>query len=1110
MRTPQALSVWWFGLIVGCAAGLAAPRAFAQPIARDDPFSTAQGAAITVAAANGVLSNDSATAGGALDAVLVTNAANGLLLFGADGGFFYLPNDGFTGNDRFTYQAREAGVVSNIATATISVLPAGGGNVPPVAVGDSYTTDEDQTLHANTNNGVLANDTDANTNPLTAVLVDNVSSGTLTLHPNGSFDYAPAPGLSGAVTFTYQADDGVARSSTATATITVNAVDDPPATQPDSYTIAEDSPLSVDGSGVLGNDADPEGAALTAELVRNVPNGVLQFNANGSFAYTPPANFSGSTTFTYRASDSATVSGATTVTITVTPVNDPPFATNSPPTTATEGVTYRYTLGASDPDGTTPTITAPTLPTWLSFTAPATISGTPGDANVGTHGVTMSISDGIAPAVSVQWQITVAGVDNRPAIVTIPEQTATEGAPFDIDLARFVTDSDTAATSLTYAATAGVPAGVTLSAAGRLTGTPQIGASVGTRTVRFTVSDAVNTVPGQFQLAVLPAGRVDLTVTISASPNPVTLDTPTTWVLTVTNRATQVGAPGASLEATFTGEVPFTFDAPTPSYGCTLAPSGNQARLTCPLPPLPGGASSTLNFTGHGSVPGDVFASARVAVTGAAVDDTPSNDVGVTSLSIAQRVAGMPAQRIALADSRAIAVGDFNADGFDELVVATGSAQGVVVFTNVADPANPGRRTFATPPQALGGETLTTDVAIADLDRDGDLDIVTSASSGAPARVFMSSGGTFTSTSLGLVDVDSRAIGIADVNGDGFLDLVFANSGTSAVLINTGSGATFTSGAGVGPHDARGVWLVDLFGDALPELVLANGDGGAAVYRNTSGTFTFATTLATGPTTAVSSGDFNADNRADLVFARASATLPAVPSALVFLNGGNGQLFVSDELGAAMSTSLLIRDFDLDRRHDVFALNTYGARIFTNAGAGNGTFALHPQQLATPGARDAAAGKFSSDDRVDLAVVGDSVAVFINDGAGNFGEQDSNAPVIQLRGDATVDVVIDSSYSDAGATATDQEDGDITSRIVTANTVNTTVLGTYTITYTVSDLSGNAAKAVTRTVNVKPQAAAIEGGGGGALGLEVLAALLLLLWQRRVVAGAFVPRDDAA
>ncbi len=106
-----------------------------------------------------------------------------------------------------------------------------------------------------------------------------------------------------------------------------------------------------------------------------------------------------------------------------------------------------------------------------------------------------------------------------------------------------------------------MPAGLSLSAAGRLSGTPQIAASVGTHTVRFTVADGANTVPGQFRLVVVPAGRVDLAVTMSASPSPVTLDAPATWTLTVTNRAPQVGAQGASLEATFAGEVPFRFDA---------------------------------------------------------------------------------------------------------------------------------------------------------------------------------------------------------------------------------------------------------------------------------------------------------------------------------------------------------------------------------------------------------------------------------------------------------------------------------------------------------------------------------------------------------------------
>ena len=187
---------------------------------------------------------------------------------------------------------------------------------------------------------------------------------------------------------------------------------------------------------------------------------------------------------------------------------------------------------------------------------------------------------------------------------------------------------------------------------------------------------------------------------------------------------------------------------------------------------------------------------------------------------------------------------------------------------------------------------------------------------------------------------------------------------------------------------------------------------------------------------------------------------------------------------------MLVRDFNVDTRADVLAVNGAGVRIFTNAGAANGTFALHPQQLATPGARGAAAGKFSSDDRIDLAVVGDGVGVFINDGAGNFGQPDSNVPVIQLRGDATVNITIDAPYADAGATATDKEDGDITSRIVVTNAVDTKTLGTYTVTYAVTDLSGNAAAPVTRTVNVQPQPDA-QGGGGGGLGLEALAALLL-------------------
>ena len=79
---------------------------------------------------------------------------------------------------------------------------------------------------------------------------------------------------------------------------------------------------------------------------------------------------------------------------------------------------------------------------------------------------------------------------------------------------------------------------------------------------------------------------------------------------------------------------------------------------------------------------------------------------------------------------------------------------------------------------------------------------------------------------------------------------------------------------------------------------------------------------------------------------------------------------------------------------------------------------------------------------------------------------DTTIPVITLTADATVTVEVGTTYTDAGATATDNYDGDITSNIVIVNNVNTAIVGTYTVTYNVTDANGNAANEVIRTVNV--------------------------------------------
>lgn len=1097
MRAPQALARDWLGWLVCAAAVLAAaaPLHAQAPAAVNDTYGTAPTTPLTVPAASGVLANDSGAA--PLTAVLVATATNGALLLDPNGGFFYLPNIGFTGNDSFTYQAASGSTRSNVATVTIAVNSF---NDAPNAIGDSYSTNEGTVLTVAAGSGVLANDSDADGNPLTAVLASAVSSGNLTLESSGAFRYEPAAGFFGNVTFTYLADDGTERSAATTVTIVVNQVNDPPTAQADSYSTAEDTPLVVSAAnGVLANDTDPDtGTTLTAALVGSAAHGNVALQADGSFTFTPAANYSGTATFTYQARDAVAASATTTVSITVNPVNDPPFISNAPATTATEGVTYRYTLMASDPEGTVVQVTTPTLPAWLRFTAPATISGTPTQADAGAHDVVMEASDGVAPPSALRFRVTVQAVDNAPTIATIPQQTATEGAALDLDLAQFVTDSDTAAAQLRYAAVGGLPPGLALSSAGRITGTPALGTSVGTHTVRFRVEDAESEVAGQFTLIVILAGRVDLAVTLSAAPSPAPVEAPTTWTIVIANRAPATSAPGVSLSARFAGDVPFRFDAPATS-GCTLTPAANQNDLACTLGALAGGATTTITLTGRGGFAGDVFGTATVSLAGGGLDEVPSNDTATASVSLAQRVSSAPAQLIPNVSARAVTAADLNGDGFDDLAVATESGQGLLVFGNVADPANASQRMLTTTPQALGGEPLGNDIAAADIDRDGDVDLVVAAGAGAPDRVYLNGGSSFVSSSLGAANVDSRAVTTGDVNGDAFVDIVIATPTGASLLVNSGSGASFAAPQTVGTGDTRDLLLVDLSGDGLPELVLASGGGNAAVYRNSgAGVFSLEANLATGPTRSVATGDFNADGRADLVFGREIATGLAAPSALVWLNaaGNAGQFFIGDELGAAPTTGTLVRDFNLDGRADVLATNVHGARLFTNAGAANGTLALHPQLLATPGGRGATAGKFSNDERIDVAVVGTDVAVFVNDGAGNFGSGDTTPPTLTLRGEASVSITIDSTYSDAGATATDAVDGDITSRIVVANPVDIATLGTYTITYNVSDLSGNAAPPVTRTVTVGPQAGA-DGGGGGALGGEVAAALLLAAWLLR-------------
>jgi VCBS repeat-containing protein len=136
------------------------------------------------------------------------------------------------------------------------------------------------------------------------------------------------------LTATYSGDASFERSSD-TESHQVVAPNSPPNSNDDSYSTSEDAAqLSISAPGVLGNDTDPDGNSLQAEKVSDPSNGTLTLHANGSFEYTPNANFSGDDSFTYRASDGSATSTPSTVHITVQPVNDAPSFQAGPDQTA--------------------------------------------------------------------------------------------------------------------------------------------------------------------------------------------------------------------------------------------------------------------------------------------------------------------------------------------------------------------------------------------------------------------------------------------------------------------------------------------------------------------------------------------------------------------------------------------------------------------------------------------------------------------------------------------------------------------------------------------------------------------------------------------------------
>ena len=265
-------------------------------------------------------------------------AQGGSITLASDGSFTYTPPSGFDGVDTFDYTVTD-GALTDSATLTFNVAP----------VNDQPTVDTPIADQSDADAGTVSldvsgsfSDPDGNTLTFSAT---GLPAG-LTIDPNtgiisGTIDNSAS--VSGPYTVIVTANDGQGQpNSTVSDTFEWTVTNPVPIAGDDAFTTNEDTALS---DTVAGNDSDPDGDTLTYTVDTGPANGSLVLNTDGTFTYTPNANFDGTDTFTYIADDGEGGTDTATVTITITSVNDAPQGSDNTITLLEDG---SHTFAASD------------------------------------------------------------------------------------------------------------------------------------------------------------------------------------------------------------------------------------------------------------------------------------------------------------------------------------------------------------------------------------------------------------------------------------------------------------------------------------------------------------------------------------------------------------------------------------------------------------------------------------------------------------------------------------------------------------------------------------------------------------------------------------------
>ena len=285
--------------------------------------------------------------GQAVTFAITSDPTNGIatLVTSANGtDITYTPNANFFGTDNFAYTASNETYTSEPATITIVVE---GEDDEPTTNDITASTNEDVSVELSLDASEFDGDS------ISFSVISQPSNGILGDINDNKVEYTPNPDWNGTDTFTFEATDERTffdKQNIATATITVNPVNDPPVTDNQSASTDEDNAVDIT---LTSNDVEEDN--ISYSIVSDTSNGTTVLSG-AIVTYTPSSDWNGTDTLSFKANDGADDSNSSTLTITVNGINDAPIANNVTTQMDENKVGGRYqpvtvTLNASDVDG---------------------------------------------------------------------------------------------------------------------------------------------------------------------------------------------------------------------------------------------------------------------------------------------------------------------------------------------------------------------------------------------------------------------------------------------------------------------------------------------------------------------------------------------------------------------------------------------------------------------------------------------------------------------------------------------------------------------------------------------------------------------------------------